>query len=522
MIRPLAHLPVMPWWWRGPVGLKVIIAVLALWAAEARGGNFSALRSSVYKIHVTASEPNFTEPWKKASTNASTGTGFYIGNHRILTNAHVVANAAYITVLRDGDSRPIPARVRFIAHDCDLALLEPVSNRAVDGVTPLSFGPLPKLRSPVSTIGYPMGGDQLSITDGIVSRVSYRRYVHHGSAKHLLVQVDSAINPGNSGGPVVQGRVVVGVAFQTYTQAENTGYIIPTPVIRRFLRDVENNNYEGHPDDGLTANEWTMANPSAAAFHGLTGDVGGIKINHVAAWAPTAGLILPGDIILELDDQPIGVDGKVNFEGERVDFRTLFDLKLMGDRAKFKISRDGAISTVVVPVKPSAPHHSPENIYARHPRYFVWGGLVFTSLSRSLLRTWGERWYKDAPLLLRYLDSNDRFDPDFAQAPEIIVLTRRLPDAVNAYATSNMYGVLRTVGERRIGTLEDLIQALEGSADPFVVLHFFGGDEPIVLARQPVLERNAAINSKYGVASDRWLKGAEDDAAISGVEAGTP
>ena len=48
--------------------------------------------------------------------------------------------------------------------------------------------------------GYPMGGDSLSITKGIVSRVVMTRYAH-ASNKLLGIQIDAAINPGNSGGP---------------------------------------------------------------------------------------------------------------------------------------------------------------------------------------------------------------------------------------------------------------------------------------------------------------------------------
>jgi len=49
-------------------------------------------------------------------------------------------------------------------------------------------------------VGYPLGGDSLSITKGIVSRITMTRYVVT-SNKLLGIQIDAAINPGNSGGP---------------------------------------------------------------------------------------------------------------------------------------------------------------------------------------------------------------------------------------------------------------------------------------------------------------------------------
>jgi S1-C subfamily serine protease len=55
-------------------------------------------------------------------------------------------------------------------------------------------------------IGYPTGGDNTSITSGVVSRVEVTLYVH--AASHLMaIQIDAAINPGVCGRGVcwVQG-----------------------------------------------------------------------------------------------------------------------------------------------------------------------------------------------------------------------------------------------------------------------------------------------------------------------------
>jgi hypothetical protein len=47
-------------------------------------------------------------------------------------------------------------------------------------------------------IGYPTGGDNTSITSGVVSRVEVTLYVH--AASHLMaIQIDAAINPGKNG-----------------------------------------------------------------------------------------------------------------------------------------------------------------------------------------------------------------------------------------------------------------------------------------------------------------------------------
>ena len=101
---------------------------------------------------------------------------------------------------------------------------------------PLKLGGVPALQESVLVMGYPTGGDNTSVTSGVVSRVEVTQYVH--AASHLMaLQIDAAINAGHSGGPALKGDdVVVGVAFQNLPSADNIGYIIPTPVVNRFLR----------------------------------------------------------------------------------------------------------------------------------------------------------------------------------------------------------------------------------------------------------------------------------------------
>lgn len=55
-------------------------------------------------------------------------------------------------------------------------------------------------------------------------------------------QIDAAINSGNSGGPAFSDKgKCVGIAFQSlkHEDAENIGYVIPTPVIMHFIQDFE-------------------------------------------------------------------------------------------------------------------------------------------------------------------------------------------------------------------------------------------------------------------------------------------
>lgn len=475
------------------------------------------VRKSIFKILVISAEPKFSQPWVYKSRSSSSGSGFYIGKNRILTNAHVVSHGKYIRVQKDGDDQPRDAVVEFIAHDCDLAILKLEDPKEYfKNSQPLKFGELPNLRDHVATIGYPRGGEQISVTEGIVSRISFRRYAHTSYDFHLLVQVDSAINPGNSGGPVMLGNKVVGVAFQAHTKAENTGYIIPTPVVRRFLKDVEDGSYEGHPEDGLFSMDKSMENEGTLKYFGLK-KAQGVKVDFVAEYSAFHGLIKKDDVILKINDYEIGVDGKINFQDERIDFKVIYDLSQVGDQIHFEVWRDKKIIPVEITMIKSGDYYKPENLYTLKPRYLVFGGLVFTALSRNYLKVWGSSWYQNAPLELRYIHNYSIIEDRYKNSRDIIILSEVLPTEANIMAENFKEKVLDSVDGVAINSLEELEKNLfEGNSSDMVALKFWNSWKPLIVDRKKLSELHRSLLAKYKVQPSKWLGNNDQDGAISG------
>ena len=480
------------------------------------GDEIKDFRQSIYKIRVQSQRPNVTFPWRNRSNRSSSGTGFYIGNGNILTNAHVVAQGKFITVQRDGEDQPHLAKVSFIAHDCDLALLRLVKKpKTMKYPSPLTLGGLPKLRSPVSVVGYPLGGEQLSVTQGVVSRISFRQYAHVGAQRHLLVQVDSAINSGNSGGPVIQKKKVVGVAFQAHVNAENTGYVIPTIIIKRFLKDIEDGFYHGHIDIGLKTMDGAMENPTMRQYHGLEPDDGGVKVANVMSHTPAFGQIEKNDIILAIANQKVGIDGKINYQGERINFEMLFDIAQIGDTVTFDIKRNGKKIHVPIRVQTLKNHYSKNKRYVTSFRYYVFAGLVFTSLSSNYIRSWGRKWYHNAALQLRYLHLMANNLPHFKGHRDVIVLSKRLPDAVNAHLDDFEDSVLTQVNGRKITSLDMLKETIEEAKSQFLTFRFLDKSDFFVLPTKRAKENDREIHQRYGVHPSYWFD--DQDGATSGL-----
>ena len=81
------------------------------------------------------------------------------------------AGARQIIVRRYQDPRPYVAEVEYVGHDCDLAVLTVQDSASLKTLNRLELGELPKVRSAVVTYGYPAGGEEISYTRGVVSRI---------------------------------------------------------------------------------------------------------------------------------------------------------------------------------------------------------------------------------------------------------------------------------------------------------------------------------------------------------------
>ena len=79
-----------------------------------------------------------------------------------------------VKVKRRGSDVKFVAKVVAIGVECDLALLLVEDDAFWAGQSFVRFGVLPRLQDSVLVVGYPIGGDTVSVTSGVVSRIEVR------------------------------------------------------------------------------------------------------------------------------------------------------------------------------------------------------------------------------------------------------------------------------------------------------------------------------------------------------------
>jgi S1-C subfamily serine protease len=145
--------------------------------SRATPGDTASIENSVVKVFSTMRYPDPFKPWTKQAPAEASGSGVVIEGKRILTNAHVVLYASQVQVQASAAGDKVPATVVAVAPGIDLAVLQLDDPTFFDTHPPVArASKLPHIKDAVLAYGFPTGGNSLSITKGIVSRIEFVSY----------------------------------------------------------------------------------------------------------------------------------------------------------------------------------------------------------------------------------------------------------------------------------------------------------------------------------------------------------
>lgn len=331
------------------------------------------------------------------------------------------------------------------------------------------------------------------MTRGVVSRIDFRPYAHSQIDSHLVIQIDAAINPGNSGGPVLQDGKVVGVAFQGLRSADNTGYMIPTPVVKRFLEDIKDGSYDHYVDLGLFT--FDLHNPAMRQFYGLDESSPGVLVASVTSGAVSDGILSPGDILTTIDGFQIDREGNVVMESERVQLHEIVERKFANDSVWVEFIRQGKHHKKEILLKNFPPARIYSIKYEKKPRYTIQGGCVFQPLDYNLYVSHQLTNSRVRKLYHSYLEEGIH-----QTRQDIVILTQLLSDSLNSGLDIFVGNAIKSINGVEVRDLQHAHKLLNPSPLPeFFEIRFDGINRPLILATKELQETNARIHSNYGI-----------------------
>jgi S1-C subfamily serine protease len=229
-------------------------------------------------------------------------------NGWIITNAHVVAGAARLTVtLEDGTT--YEGRVYGTDTLTDLAIVKVEAGGLP--AAPIGDSASTRVGQLVIAIGSPLGTYTNSVTAGIISAFGRTIQVQDGTIIRNLIQTDAAINPGNSGGPLLDsGGNVIGINTAVAQAADGIGFAIPINIARPIMQQALAGQALARPWIGI---RYISINRAIARENGLPVEQGawlsavdgqtGQRVDPVVPGSPAAAAGLrDGDIIVAVED----------------------------------------------------------------------------------------------------------------------------------------------------------------------------------------------------------------------------
>lgn len=446
------------------------------------------VKRALVKIYTSHQKHDYLSPWQRGENFNSTATGFIIKENKIITNAHAVLNAKFLQVRKEGDVKKYKGIVKFISEEYDLAMLEVEDKEFYRNTSQLKLGKLPEIQENVVVYGYPLGGDKLSTTKGIVSRLEHNTYTLTPK-KYLIGQTDAAINYGNSGGPVLSGKLVVGVAFSGLSQADNIGYFIPVNILEHFIEDIKDGKYDGAPELGIETGR--LESLAHRKMLGIERDSKGILIKSIYKNSPFENVFQKNDVLLKLDGKDIEYDGTVEFrKNEKTDFSYINQQKNYGDEITYEIIRNKKLLTGKIKLdKKNIRKSMVKNVSLEHiPTYFIYGGLVFEPLTSNYL-------------IITSSNVSREIEKIYDDYDEVVVLIKVLPYDINLGYSDLTHILITKVNGEKYKNFKDFILKIKKVKKGFITFETENEDE-IVLDVEEVEAQKEKLLNNYNISSD--------------------
>ena len=481
-------------------GILAVIMVALVAAGSARAGEDQtreAMKGSIVYLEISSYGYDQIRPWKNTDIQKKSDVGCAVDSHLVITPAWNLTDAKLIKAKVSGQNEYIPATIKIIDYEVDLALLELEPNAMTKPLTPIKF--TDQFHKGVKLTYYWLnsvgeittGQGYLDWAEVHKSPISY--------ADFLTFIITNISQETGIGQLYCEGSTPIGIAC--WNDGTNKAGLIPASVINNFLARAKDSNYSGVPVVGFTTE--ALLDPTTRAYLKMPATMkNGVQVAGVYNIGTGSESLKAGDVILSIDGKEIDAYGKFQYPAyDRIMFHHLITSHKVGDDIVFDIWREGAKQQLHVQAKNFdvgemlVPYYE----YGQQPEYVVTGGFVFQKLTRAYLANWGKDWEgKVTPHMLHYL-RDMAFKPT-AQRREIVILSYVLPAQINLGYTDLSQIVVSKFNGMPISRLSDIVKAQKlNPGDKYDVVEFELDEPTVVIPRQQLPQADAMIATNYGI-----------------------
>jgi hypothetical protein len=476
------------------------MAVLSMVGVPAMAGEEQtreAMKSSIVYLEISAYGYDQIRPWKNTDIQQKSGVGCATGAYQVITPAWNLTDAKLIKAKVSGQNEYIPATIKTIDYEIDLAILELDPNAMKKPLKSLKFED--KFQRGAKLNYYWLNPNaEMTTGQGYLDRAELARSTV--SYANLLNMIVTNTSQETSTGQVYcNGSTPIGISCWSKSSTE-TG-LIPAAIINSFIARARDGNYPGVPAVGFAVE--ALLDPATRAYLKMPAAMkNGVQVTSAYNIGTGSDLLKEGDVVLAIDGKEIDAYGKFSHPAyDRILFHHLITSHKVGDDIVFDIWRDGSKQQLRIKAKNFdvgemlVPYYE----YGEQPEYVITGGFVFQKLTRPYLTNWGKDWEgKVTPHLLHYF-RDMAFKPT-AQRREIVILSYVLPAQINLGYTDLSQSVVSKFNGMPVSRLSDIVKAQKlNPGEKYDVVEFELDNPTVVIPRQQLQQADAMIAASYGI-----------------------
>jgi S1-C subfamily serine protease len=455
-----------------------------------------AMKNSIVYLDISYYGYEQYQPWKNKELTANWGVGCAVAENQVITTAYNVANAVEIKVKRFGQNEFIPAKIKIVDYESNLALLELDPNTLKKALIPVKFSA--KYKKGASVNFYWLSATEQTYSGrGFLDRATVDS--SQIAFSQILSFVAANISDITSNGQLYCiGAEPLGIAY--WSNDKEAG-IIPAEAINRFLSDAKDGAYNGIGAAGFLTTG--LLDPALRKYLKLPEKIQyGIYVSDVYTIGTGCNDLKTGDVLLAVDGFKLNPYGRyIHPQYDSLSFDYLITSKTAGEKITFDIWRDGKEQTIEAIVKNFDVSQMlvPWYDLDSQPEYFIIGGCVLQKLTKTYLEARGAEWAgKTEPHIYNYL-LNKAFKPTDTRKA-IIVLSFVLPGNINLGYHGLGQLVVDNINGMKIGSMKDIPKALALNPNAkYDIIEFELSKPKIVLDRGKMPEANLTIAKTYGI-----------------------